>query len=352
MIDGQNVAPSERVLDLIKKLNAKAESASKIGSSAEAEAFAAKVTQMLLDYNLSMDEISLEGQTVEPIDREIFRPELFGVTAKKSRILWQEILAIAVAQANFCRILVHPGRNSLSFVGRRHNREVAMWLYGSLVADLEEVATKEYVRYFYQCRDNGDVTVARGYRASWLTGAVTAVQRRLLADREKALEEPKVSALMSRTAIELSEFVDKFEPAAPVSGRQTTNRDGVKDGLAYGNAVGLDSAAIRAQKRGQRALASPAQPESERNADAKLASIYIKALVAAGLAETSRREGVAFNLRAKGFSVATAIEVATRRLGTRPTQYTVFGGTIYLSDSGEISSNPWIRVQTTADTED
>lgn len=348
MIDGQQLAPSERVLDLIKKLNAKAESAAQIGSAAEAEAFAAKVTDLLLQYNLSMDDLPASECREDTVDKELFDPEDFGVKAKRSRVQWQETLAVEVAQANFCRILVQPGRNSVSFIGRRHNREVAMWLYATLVGDLETAADRSYVRYFRQCYDEGDPTKARGYRAAWLTGAVSAIVNRLRTDRQHALTQPKIEGLMRRTELELNAFIERYPRATGLSSPRLSSAHGFSDGQAYGNAVGLDSEAIRRRRRGQASLPSPDLPASTKAFDQRLAEIYSKALSSAGIQATSRREGVAFNLRAKGFSITEALNTAARRLGENPTQFAIYNGTLYLSTGSEISSNPWLHHSSTS----
>ena len=54
----------EKVIDKIRKLNAMAEGAEKIGNRTEAEAFATKVQEMLLNHKLtmSMDEEQLSYQ--------------------------------------------------------------------------------------------------------------------------------------------------------------------------------------------------------------------------------------------------------------------------------------------------
>ena len=48
---------SENLIEKIQKLMAKAESAKNMGSTAEAEVFAAKVNEMLMKHNLSMMDV-------------------------------------------------------------------------------------------------------------------------------------------------------------------------------------------------------------------------------------------------------------------------------------------------------
>jgi hypothetical protein len=56
----------EKILDKLKKLIAHSKSAEEIGSAHEAEAFAARIQQMLDEYNLSMDDVELHAARTSP----------------------------------------------------------------------------------------------------------------------------------------------------------------------------------------------------------------------------------------------------------------------------------------------
>jgi len=115
------------VTERLQKLIAMEQSARKIGNIAEAEAFAAKVAELLFRHNLSMSDIEIKEQEQnEPIDREY-------VAGNKGRSPWMEILAKAVATACFCKHMIIGKTSTQIFVGRTSDRQAAASLYKHLI---------------------------------------------------------------------------------------------------------------------------------------------------------------------------------------------------------------------------
>lgn len=163
----------------LKKLRDKAESAQAIGSEAEAQSFAEMVQKLLTEYKVDESEIrgGLETEA-DPIVR--VRPDYFKhkIKIRMRHIPWLEELGTVVAWGHYCKLLVIPRTSAVVFVGRKLDAETASEVYCKLVNAAEAIADKEYVKYFYECKDIGRVARARGFRASFLAGFITRLAKK------------------------------------------------------------------------------------------------------------------------------------------------------------------------------
>ena len=66
---------TSRILDKLSKLRAAAEGEAALGNAAAAEAFASTINRMLLQHELSMEDIPQSGVNDEPIVELICRPQ-------------------------------------------------------------------------------------------------------------------------------------------------------------------------------------------------------------------------------------------------------------------------------------
>jgi len=164
----------QKVLSTLQKLLAKARSAEELGNEHEAHAFMAKVHELPEKHKLEMSD--LEAQD-EPIKLHLVDPERLGLPKKPRRMLWEAQLAAIVARAHYCDIILAKG-NTFYLVGRRTDRMVAEYMFGYLVSVANQLADKAYTQHFYKCRDAGDVTLARGFRANFLLGFVYRINER------------------------------------------------------------------------------------------------------------------------------------------------------------------------------
>ncbi len=114
---------TEKIIDKIRKLHAHAQSAEKIGSEAEAQAFAQMVNQLLNKHRLELTDIQFEERRKnEPVEQaeinfrehgDTFRGKKVEWKQKKVRVEWIERLAGIVARAHSCEILVVERSNRL-----------------------------------------------------------------------------------------------------------------------------------------------------------------------------------------------------------------------------------------------
>lgn len=183
-----------KVLDLLNKLIQHQKSAEAIGSVAEAQAFAAKIQELMDVHKIEMSDVDFHVREVEePFGfSEYSGPEAYSGGAGK-RQLWTQRLATAVADANECDIILGSG-NRFSFAGRTSNRELCVVVFKYLFELAVEMADKAvirdkdqqqyefqewYAKYGYKDIGAGYRHWMKNYRKSWLNGFATSVQSRL-----------------------------------------------------------------------------------------------------------------------------------------------------------------------------
>lgn len=260
-------APASPIIEKLRKLIAHEKSARSVGSLAEAEAFAAKIQELLLANKLGMDEIALdERERSEPIESLWVNPEDAGCRRRSKRVEWQERLAYAVARCNGCELLITPSSNVVFFVGRTSDREAAKALFLYLLelakrlpqnAALENAADervkcmavwgRSWESYFKQWM--------KDYREAWRAGFGSAVTRRLYAkyaemmERERAAHGEESTALVhiKRDEQAIRQYLDDLfkdkkewtEKQRNNVARQPFNPDAYADGQRAGQSVAL-----------------------------------------------------------------------------------------------------------------
>lgn len=226
VIDEVNVDGDERtkLLDRIRKLHAKAESAKAIGNEAEAMAFAQGVAKMLNKYRLSLDDLAMEAlERDEPIEGE-WTDGRGGKLAQ-----WYEQLASVVARAHFCRCLFSTrASDSLFLVGRSTDRKIANFVIVALARTADELSDKA-ARQFrkQQRREVGKTTYDnKNYRTAWLTGFVERIAERYREETERTEREQKATGGTSLVLVQTKSLaqIDQYIKASVV----TVSRRGPK----------------------------------------------------------------------------------------------------------------------------
>jgi hypothetical protein len=135
---------NKKIEELIRKLHAKAIDPNI--SENEAEIFMQKVQELLIENNLSDDVLNSENQEDVPVDREEY-----PMTVKTS---WFGILAKATATLYFSDVIwktKHTAKgftikkdHFLSFVGREHNRKVAIGMFDYFMKTMKRLSREKY----------------------------------------------------------------------------------------------------------------------------------------------------------------------------------------------------------------
>lgn len=260
-----------KIVDRIRKLRNKSESARSIGSEAEAQSFADAVQKMLLKYKLEMSDVDVAAQEKEDkMTQDWVQPgQGNDIQKKKVRSAWLEHLASAVARAHFCRIMIVPGSNTIYFVGRESDVAVAKYVYISLGAAAYKIADKAYGEYYRKMYQAGDREAAKGYRAAFLVGYsdriaeryreeerqyLTGAMKQIQADAEKAGVPREHALVKAQTALQrvkdARSAVDQFMAgmrsgkASYVRGKSSSHSAGYSDGQAAGSRANIRSTGL------------------------------------------------------------------------------------------------------------
>lgn len=244
---------NEKVLDKLRKLMAHRDSAASIGSQQEAEAFASRVQELLNKYKLEEHEIRAKGEKPKedvPIDSTYIRFSEFDLLTVNKRILWTENLGGVVARNYFCRVVVIPGSNSLYFAGQAHDREVAVFVFVTLVRAATKMCEmlhkkKELVRHLLD-----EPIDMRNFRESFYLGFNEGIRERLDSARKEAEKNPTFGLILYDSAKALEKWLDKHTRTGgggPSAGR--LNATAHAAGKEYGKSVPIQTG-VKTRKQG------------------------------------------------------------------------------------------------------
>ena len=160
-----------KVIEKIAKLKRHAESAKSLGSEAEAASFAAEVQRLCDEYHLSVEQIDLDDDPMREVDVAV-APATENPEDVDGRIAWWKAdLGVIVADAHNCEVLTSDEIRAVWFVGRRIDRESAVWVYESLMRTMLEGARRVYRRAkFYGW--------TKGVKTEYFRGFLFSVQQR------------------------------------------------------------------------------------------------------------------------------------------------------------------------------
>lgn len=247
----------DTVLDRIRKLLAHAHSAQQVGSQQEAEAFAAKANQLMLEHQLGLTDVELAAQEKEqPVGRGAWvdLAEALGVSARR-RVTWLEVLGNALCEAHFCQLLIVPHRKWFQIVGRAEDRAIVEYLFITLARMADDLADRYGRRERRRARELG-VPSPKNQRLAFLLGFASAIRDRLRANRreienqrgrfaivrfrdaEKAvqrwIEEEKARGNIGRSTDGPNDHRKRFDVQGWHAGRQAGDAASIHGGLGSG----------------------------------------------------------------------------------------------------------------------
>lgn len=243
------VASSDKVLDKViervRKMWAKAESAKDIGSLAEAEAFAAAVQKTLAAYKLDMSILTVQQrQTQDPLGKSYVHPQGEGVR-KQKRIWWIEELAQAVAMGHYCRLLVIPRSDTIVLVGRESDRAVAEYMLVLLTRLCTELCAQGYWKARYiTFKETGSYNT-QDFKESFYRGFVNTIRQRYVELRNAQREDTGsgMALVVKRSMEEVAQYVDEIVKPGKTSSvtkyRAGHNQTGYSAGVNAGKAANL-----------------------------------------------------------------------------------------------------------------
>lgn len=160
------------ILSRLKKLQRLYEGAKAINSEAEAQNAAAKIQNLLTQYNLSM--VDLEAAVDDEPKTNVTEEKLDDSWQRKCGGFWDQLLLYGICKYNFCYMIVSSqythrtnrngkmvfeNRHKYIVIGEPQNIEVVKWLFNVLAGQLYRLALKRYEEY----REDGrKVNITRG----------------------------------------------------------------------------------------------------------------------------------------------------------------------------------------------
>lgn len=229
------------VTEKLRKLIEHEKSARSIGNISEAEAFAAKITELLFKHNMEMSDVEIAQQEKdEPIDREY-------VSMGGKRSAWMEMLADTVAKSCFCGHMILPGTDSQIFVGRTSDRVAAAALYRYLAGcgiSLCNGEKREFRKRNPYVDSRQRQQFANRFGKSFMLGFASAISQRLHTQLDQLAACDSGCALVLRKSDAVDQWFNQkhfgFARSINVSANST---DGFSRGIRAGHAVSLKARA-------------------------------------------------------------------------------------------------------------
>ena len=245
------------IIDLLQKLMTHEKSARAIGSTEEAQAFAAKVQTILTNHKLTMSEVEFEAQKhSNPMGETV-------VEGSKTNIpTWALYIQQSLARNYFCKCFGIVGSGQAYFVGRETDRTAAVQMYVYLIQLGEAFAKKDCAAYADSrtILDWASHNAARGctkktidkalksmkavFSKSFLLGYGLAIQTRLDTTRKDldASADSHGRSMIVRNTASVDEYcAERFETKAVVRKPKSGSQAGMIAGAARGSQVALNN---------------------------------------------------------------------------------------------------------------
>ncbi|HET9536987.1 MAG TPA: hypothetical protein VFP43_16885 [Mesorhizobium sp.] len=190
-IDNQQEDHKAKMIAKLVKMQASREGEAALGNTAAAEAFAAAINRMLIEYELHPSELDYARATDQDPVIEV-RVDLtkYNIDHKRRRIAWQEALARTVAKAHLCDFLVCRGSNQIWFVGTKSHATVAEYVFGTLVPIASRLSYLGMRKYSDDLkRKTGSWAGIDGFQQAWLDAFITRINERFDEARQAAVVE-------------------------------------------------------------------------------------------------------------------------------------------------------------------
>jgi hypothetical protein len=247
----------KETIERLQKLINHERSARSIGNVAEAEAFAARIQELLLKHKLDMTDIEFaEQEQNEPVAQDFLWEnditEEMECGRRQQR--WVGALLLAVSEANFCDAISAHKKNAYFLIGRQSDKRVVRQLFKYLYdACIEVVAVKaeeykssgEFLALVH-LHGKQPAAVVRTFISGFKLGFSAAISERLGADREaarKKLQGANETGLIRLDQLEraVQDFKEQHHKHLRKLRCSTRGVRGYELGKAYGSAVGLSS---------------------------------------------------------------------------------------------------------------
>ena len=230
--------------DLIQRLQ-KIRALTESSVPGEAAAAAAKLQEILLKYNLEMEDI--EEERSEALDKYVKEDLELGVSSG-GMINWRRILLSGIARSLMCAAFGYKGASKMVVVGHKRNIEMVGHFYAYLSWEISRLADVTWEKTRSSSSEN-----ARSWKNSFYNGAVDIIVQRLQEKYQQvSLQDSRSHALVLKNERDLDEaVVNLVGRVRKNSVRQRHSDSGYSRGTRAGKRVNLDNP-VRGKRSGNR----------------------------------------------------------------------------------------------------
>lgn len=243
------------ILTTLRKLIAHEKSARAIGSVEEAEAFAAKIQELMFKHKMEMTDVEFaEAEQNEPVMSEFLsEQEITGCAPSIRGQGWIGILMQAITRANFCRAIRTARGNSYTILGKESDRAAAKALFLYLYEACVEAVPMQVADYYMSGRMakdksynpyTADHVLKRTFASAFKIGFASAIADRLAVQNIALKAGVGERGLIRIDQLErkVEEKMDEMFPDRVTGGiTSTKGRSGYEAGKSYGSAIGINS---------------------------------------------------------------------------------------------------------------
>lgn len=159
----------EAILERIKKLLNLAD-LTKNDSQAEAENAARKAQDLMLEYNISLQQLH-KGQEI-PIKEHFINPEALLV---KNEGPWLKSLYFGMLKLNFCKSwTINKGKKGMQIIGEPQNIEMAQYMIDQLIPRIRSLAKQAWRDYDQGFEKKN--TFIRGFLEGCVRGVISKLE--------------------------------------------------------------------------------------------------------------------------------------------------------------------------------
>lgn len=216
----------EKLVEKIQKLLAKQESANEVGNLEEANAFALKVSELLLKHNLSMFDIK-DTKRKNDVTHSIHK----DITAKKNEGSFIFGLYHTICQFNFCKIIIlsrSDGEYAM-LIGTPSDVEVVRFIGDQLNSKFRFAAKKAFAT-------NKVYGIKKGkFIRDFLKGAVSGLYFKYYEMRKNAVgDNPNINALVLSRDGQIEQVKKEiFQDKELVTNKQRKVDDNIASNLGF-----------------------------------------------------------------------------------------------------------------------
>lgn len=219
---------SNEVLIKIRKLIEHERSAREIGSLLEADAFAAKISELCDRHRIAISEVP-EAERRSDIQESDWEPSEAGEKQLNRRSVWQVRMASAIAHGHYCALMLFPRLNDVRFAGSGADVEVAKAMMTILCRAAREACSKAR-------RQNSRIAPNQ-----FLYGFAVAISNRYHQQRaeQEAQHSGATRALVRSTKALVLERYGTIPEAKPM--KQPRYGDSMQDGYKAGMQANINN---------------------------------------------------------------------------------------------------------------